>query len=253
MDYNFKDKVVLITGGGKGIGRGTALAFAECGAKVVITGYREESIQNTLADLQKITDAIAIKADVTIMEDCKRAVEEAIAKFGRIDILVNNAGNHLEDENGLPPKTLDISEDGYDFLLDVLMKGPFMMSQLVAPYMIQNKYGRIINIGSTTGIRGHYGASPYCAAKAGLMTMTMVMAREWGRSNVTVNCVAPGLVLTPIHDNTPQETLDKQAAQIAMGRAGRPADVAHVIMFFATEELFVTGQTLVVDGGNTMR
>ena len=81
MDYNFKDKVVLITGGGKGIGRGTALAFAECGAKVVITGYREESIQNTLADLQKITDAIAIKADVTIMEDCKRAVEEAIAKF----------------------------------------------------------------------------------------------------------------------------------------------------------------------------
>ena len=254
MKYDFKDRVVLLTGGGSGIGRETAFQFAKSGAKVVIAGYREESINRTFAELQKISgDSHAIIADVTKIDDCFRAVKETIGKFGKIDILINNAGYALKNDAGLPPKSVEISEENYDYLLDINLKGPFFMIQAAAPYMIEKKYGRIVNLGSTTGIRGHHGTTPYCAAKAGLMTMTMVMAREFGQHNITVNCVAPGLVITEMQANTPKELLEKQAAQIALGRAGQPADVAHVIMFFSTEELFATGQTLVVDGGNTMR
>ena len=254
MTMDFSGRVCIVTGAGKGIGRETAIHFARAGAKVVLTGHRPESLKEAEAEVRGITDEVlVVVADVAVWEDVQRLTEETIAKFGRIDILINNAGMELEGPDGLPLKPLDITDSDYDKIVDINMKGQFNCMKAVLPYMQEKQYGRIVNLGSTTGIRGHYGAAAYCAAKAGVMAQTMVFAREFGKFNITVNCVAPGLILTPLHLNTPQETLDAQAKQIALGRPGKPADVAHVIMFFSSDELFVTGQTLVVDGGNTMR
>jgi 3-oxoacyl-[acyl-carrier protein] reductase len=254
FNNEFAGKVVLITGGGNGIGRGTALCFAEAGAKVAITGYREESINNTLGDLKKISDdAIAILADITKKDDCYRAVKETIDKFGRLDILVNNAGNHLNDENGLPVKPLAVTEEGYDFIMNVNLKGHFIMSQAAIPHMIEQNFGRIINIGSVTAIGGTYSSTPYIASKAGIQAMTMSLARHFGKNNILVNCIAPGMILTAMHKTTAQSSLDHAVSNTAIGRPGYPEDIAYAVMFFAGEKLYATGQTLIVDGGSAMK
>jgi 3-oxoacyl-[acyl-carrier protein] reductase len=254
LKVDFTDRIVIVTGAGKGIGKETAIRFAQSGAKVVLAGYREKSINETKKEIEKITkDVIAVIADVANWPDSQKLVKETIGRYEKIDILINNAGMDMEDKEGKPLKPMNIGDEEYDRIINVNMKGQFNCTKAVLPFMIERKYGRIVNLGSTTGIRGHYGSVAYCGAKAGIMAQTMVFAREFGAYNITVNCVAPGLILTPLHDNTPKEILEMQAKQIALGRPGFPSDVVHAILFFATEELFVTGQTLVVDGGNTMR
>ena len=254
FNNEFKGKVVLITGGGNGIGRGTALRFAEAGAKVAITGYREESISNTLGDLKKISgDVIAILADVSKRDDCYRAVKETVDKFGRLDILVNNAGNHLNDANGVPVKPLDITDEGYDFIMDVNLKGQFMMTQAALPHMIEQNFGRIVNIGSVTAIGGQYSSTVYVASKAGLQGMTMSLARNYGKNNILVNCIAPGLIITGLTKTTASAAVESAVSKTSLGRPGYPDDIAYAVMFFSGEQLYATGQTLIVDGGNFMK
>jgi 3-oxoacyl-[acyl-carrier protein] reductase len=253
MKMDFTGRVVIITGAGKGIGRETARRFAETGAKLVLVGHREESISQTKAEIEEIAkDVITIRANVEKWDEIQAMARSVMAEFGRIDILVNNAGIDMDYVNGRSPNIFEVSDQDFDRIVQVNLKGQFNCAKAVLPYMMEAKYGRVINTSSSVGVRGHTGSIVYCATKAGIIAQTKVLAREFGAWNICVNCVAPGLVISPFHKNTPVETLEKQASEVPLGRPGYPKDIAHAVLFFASDELFCTGQTLIVDGGKTM-
>jgi 3-oxoacyl-[acyl-carrier protein] reductase len=173
-------------------------------------------------------------------------------EFKRIDLLVNNAGIHPQNDRNLRFGTLEITDPDWDIVIDTNLKGPFNVSKAVIPYMIERRYGRIVNVSSVTGLTGKVGSSPYCASKAGIMALTKVMAGEFGEHNITINCVAPGLTMTDMNGNLPPEVLAGFVAAMPLRRAGQPSDIAAAIMWFLGDEVFATGQTLVIDGGATM-
>jgi 3-oxoacyl-[acyl-carrier protein] reductase len=248
-----KGKVAIVTGAGKGIGRGTALEFAKGGASVALVGARPESIGQVKEEIAALGhDAVAILADVSKWEDVLRMARQVKETFGRIDILVNNAGIASTKTASWHMPTLEIDGDEWDGVLAVNLKGQFHCAKAVMPFMMEQRSGAIINISSTTGLVPAVGSAPYCASKAGIMALTKVLARELGSYNIRVNCVAPGLTITPMQDAMPKEAIDAVAKMIPLGRAGLPADIARAILFFASDGLFVTGQTLIVDGGGTM-
>jgi 3-oxoacyl-[acyl-carrier protein] reductase len=246
-------KVAIVTGAGRGIGRGTALELARAGAKLVLAGIRENSIEKVKSEIEEMgREAIAVQTDISKWEDAQRMSKRAIEKFGQIDILVNNAGIHPQNEQNLRFGTLEIGDSDWDLVIDTNLKGPFNCSKAVIPYMISQRYGRIVNVSSVTGLTGQVGSSPYCASKAGIMALTKVLAGEFGQYNITVNCVAPGLTMTAMNENLPPDVLKMFVAKIPLGRAGQPVDIARAILCFVQDDLFITGQTIVVDGGSTM-
>lgn len=253
MKMDYTGRTVIITGAGKGIGKEVAVRFAETGANIALVGHRSESILRTKAEIEKYNkNVMAVQADVSDWDAVEKMAETVNHAFGSIDILVNNAGITLDLIDGRDPTVIEVSEADYDRVINTNLKGQFHCAKAVLPYMMKQMYGRIINISSTVGLRAHLGNIAYSASKAGVIAQTKMTARQFGRYNICVNCVAPGLVLTPIHANDPEEVLAQQAKNIALGRPGYPKDVAHAVLFFASEELFATGQTLIVDGGNTM-
>ena len=246
-------KIAIVTGAGRGIGKGTALKLASVGAKLVLAGIGETNITAVKGEIEEMGGtAIAIKTDISKWEDAQNLARVAMEKFGRIDILVNNAGIHPQNEQNLRFGSLDISESDWDFVIDTNLKGPFNVSKAVIPFMIKQQYGRIVNVSSVTGLTGKVGSSPYCASKAGIMALTKVMAGEFGEHNITINCVAPGLTMTDMNGHLPPEVLEMFIASMPLRRAGQPSDIAAAILWFLGEEVFATGQTLVVDGGATM-
>ncbi len=176
----------------------------------------------------------------------------AVEKFGRIDILINNAGIHPMGKGGARLTTLEVDDDGWDVVVNTNMKGQFNCAKAVMPVMMAQQYGRIVNMSSNTALTGIVGSAPYCASKAGIMALTRVWARELGPYNVTVNCIAPGLTLTPMNEPMPPELIAAAKARISLGRAGQAVDIALAILCFVQDDLFATGQTLVVDGGSFM-
>ena len=257
-----KDKVVIITGGTSGIGKAIAISFAKRQARVVISGRNVESLKSTEEELKKITsDVLTVQADVSIENDCVRLINETLNRFGSIDILINNAGI-----SRYRPFAEATSED-WNAVLDVDLKGVFFCAQAVAPQMVAQGYGRIVNISSAlgTGAAPHGtagspgGSSAYAAAKAGVIMLTKTLARELGPSGVTVNCVAPGTFLTPISasSRTPEqvkEQLEYRKKTVVLGRIGTLEEVVSAILFFASDDSsYVTGQTLCVDGGRSDR
>jgi 3-oxoacyl-[acyl-carrier protein] reductase len=248
-----KGKVAIVTGAGKGIGKATSMALADAGASVVLAGIRDESIDKARDEiLQKGGEAITVRTNVAVWEDTEKMAKTVLEKYGRIDILVNNAGVDKIDKEGRQFTIADTEDADWDMVLEVNLKGEFHCAKAVMPAMMKQKWGRIVNVSSSLGLTPAFGTAPYCASKAGIINLTKLFARQLGPYNVCVNCVAPGLVLTPMQRYTPREHIEMAARMVPLRRVCEASDVAHVILFFCSEPLLVTGQTLVVDGGGTM-
>jgi len=244
-------KVALITGGTSGIGSATAVRFAAEGAAVAITGRNEERGEQVVQDIvSKGGEALFIRSDVRKSEDCRNAVDRTLERFGRIDVLFNNAGV-------FHPKNIpDCTEEEWDETIDSSLKGAFLMSKYALPSMIENGGGSIIHTSSGWGILGGDKAAAYCAAKGGLIVMAKAMAIDHGPDGIRVNCVCPGDVLTPmLPDDAAKRGMSWDdyavgAAERPLGRIGTADDIANAVLYLASDEAsFVTGESLVVDGG----
>lgn len=246
-----KDKVVLVTGGAAGIGKATALRFAEEGAKVVICDVNETTGQETVRELGP--EASFFKVNVAKRDEVQQWVEEVVAKYGRIDVLVSNAGI-LRDGQLVKVKEGQLvgqmAEADFDLVISVNLKGVFNCAQAVAPQMIKQGGGVILNATSVVGLDGNFGQTNYVATKSGVIGMTRVWARELGRYGIRVNAVAPGFTATEILASMPEKIIDGMKARTPLGRLGEPRDIANAYLFLASDEAsFITGETLRVDGG----
>ncbi|MGA6098183.1 SDR family NAD(P)-dependent oxidoreductase [Stutzerimonas marianensis] len=244
-----ENKVALVTGGSQGIGRGIALRLAEEGADLVINSRHEnDQARETLAQIRDLgRRACFIPADVGVVADCRRLVERAIEQMGRLDILVNNAGVQTH------ASFLDASEEDYDQVLDINLRGPFFLAQAFARHVRDRGHrGRIINNSSVHEELPHPNFTAYCASKGGMKMLMRNIAIELAPLGITVNNIAPGAIETPINRdlmNQP-EKLDTLLQNIPANRLGQPRDVAGAVAFLASDDAdYITGATLVVDGG----
>jgi NAD(P)-dependent dehydrogenase (short-subunit alcohol dehydrogenase family) len=250
--FDLNNQVALVTGAARGLGRATALALANAGADVAL-GLRD---RNTGGDLAEEIEALGRRAlrlqmDVTDLAQVSSAVDETVARFGRIDVLVNNAG--IAPEN----KAEDVVEEDFDLTCAVNLKGTFFVSQAVGRVMIRQGGGRIVNLSSQAGFVALPGESVYCMTKAGIAHLTKCLAVEWGGHGITVNAVAPTFIVTPgtapalENAEFKADVLERIAA---LHRVGEPMDVAGAIVFLASSAAsLITGHTLLIDGGWTAR
>ena len=245
--FSLDGKVALITGGSRGIGRAIALTFADAGADVVISSRQLPELEQTAEEIKaKGRKGLAISSHIAKLEESESLVEKVKAEFGRIDILVNNAG--ANPYNG---PLIDAEEWAWDVTMNVNLKGPFLLSQLVARIMREQGGGNIINMAARGGIRPT-AQSIYSVTKAGLIMLTQVMAKEWGQYNIRVNAIAPGVIKTQFSEALWKEpaTGEAVAKDTALGYLGVPEDVAGVALFLASDaSSYMTGATIVVDGG----
>lgn len=246
-----QDKVALITGGAAGIGKATAIRFAEEGASVVICDVDTKSGEKTLKELGP--DAAFFRVDVTDRGSVDSWVKSVLEKYGRIDVLVNNAGI-VRDSLLVKVKEGELirqmPEDDFDLVVAINLKGVFNCTQAVAPAMIRQGGGVILNASSIVGMDGNLGQTNYIATKAGVIGMTKVWARELGRHNIRVNAVAPGFTATDIISSVPDNILEGMMKRTPLGRLGQPLDIANAYLFLASDEAsFISGNVLRVDGG----
>lgn len=236
----------LITGSARGIGAATAALFADMGYNVVINYNTSKSEALSLCEEIKARggNAVAIQADVSKISDAQRLFDEAKKAFGTVDVLVNNAGVAQQK------LFTDITQADYDRMFDCNVRSVFNCCQCALPDMIHNKYGRIINISSMWGVVGASCEVHYSASKAAVIGMTKALAREVAPSGITVNCIAPGVIDTPMNKGFDEETIAALREETPVGRLGSPEDVARAIVFLADKKSsFITGQTLGIDGG----
>ena len=242
----FENKIVLVTGAGRGIGASIAKRFASEGAEVIVNySGNDEAAQKTVDEITATGgQAQKYKCSVNDSESVKVMIDEIIKKFGRIDILVNNAGI---TKDGL---MLRMTDEDFDRVIDVNLKGTFNCTKYVSKYMLKQKSGKIINISSVSGILGNAGQSNYAASKAGVIGLTKSVARELASRGICVNAVAPGFVETEMTAVLPEKTQEELKKQIPLGRAGQVQDIANAVAFLASPESdYITGQILSVDGG----
>ena len=242
------DKVAIVTGASRGIGRTLALEMARAGADLVVCARSEEALKELVAEITELgRKALAVAVDVGLTVDVERLIAEALASFGRIDILVNNAGI---TRDGL---LLRMKDEDWDAVLDTNLKSAFLLTRAVAKTMTKQRSGRIINISSVVGEMGNPGQANYCASKAGLIGLTKSVARELARRNVTVNAVTPGFVETDMTAELGEKAREELTAQIPLGRLGQTEDIAHAVIFLASDQAgYITGQVLGVNGGMYM-
>ncbi len=243
-----KDKVAVVTGASRGIGRSISLALAAEGAKIVAVDLGIEETEKVVNEIRALgAEALAVQGNVTVAEDAERMIDAAVDKFGRVDILVNNAGI---TRDGL---LLRMKDEDWDAVLSVNLKGAFICSRAAAKVMAKQRSGRIINIASVVGQMGNAGQANYCASKAGLIGLTKSNARELAKRNVTVNAVAPGFIATAMTDALPEKVRQELAAQIPLERLGTAEDIANAVVFLAAERSgYITGQVIGVNGGMYM-
>jgi NAD(P)-dependent dehydrogenase (short-subunit alcohol dehydrogenase family) len=250
-EVTVKGRFALVTGAARGIGRACALALAEAGADVALGLRDKNEDQGLVKEIKGLgRRALPLQLDVRKQEEVKSAIEQITKEFGRVDILVNNAGIG-------PPNPIEkVTEEDFDYTVDVNLKGTFFVSQEVGKLMIEQKYGRIINLSSQAGFIALPTESVYCMTKAAIAHLTKCFAVEWGQHNITVNAVAPTFIKTP---GTEKWLLDDEfkkqvLSNIVLGRVGEPKDVASAVLFLASPAAsLITGTTLMVDGGWTAR
>lgn len=253
ITHDFRDKIVIVTGGGEGIGAATARLFAHAGATLVIAGRTAATLDRTAAAIAADSGGIAIgmATDVTDEAQCIRLIREVTDRFGRIDVLVNNAGGARQ----IPMRKF--RTDKYLAEFDLNLHSAFYCSRAAADAMIAQGGGAIVNVSSLAGVNGTMGVAPYAAAKAGLQMMTRVAAAEWGPRGIRVNCVAAGMIATEkARANWAKTGFDEAAAASAfpLRRAGTPEDVAQAILFMASDAAaYISGETLVVGGGPQLK
>ncbi len=254
MGIELKQRVAVVTGGARGIGRETALTFARAGAAVAVWDFAEEAGSAVVSEIEaEGGQATFSTVDVTSEVDVGAAVDATLNRFTHIDILVNNAGI-TRDAQLVKLKNDELvgkmSETDFDSVIAVNLKGVFLCTQAVVPAMIRQRYGRIISAASVVGIHGNFGQTNYVASKAAVIGMTKVWARELGRYGITVNAVAPGFIATEMTQVVPEKVRAAMVERTPVGRIGQPSDVAHAYVFLASDEAsFITGIVLSVDGG----
>jgi 3-oxoacyl-[acyl-carrier protein] reductase len=243
--FSLKDKVALITGASQGIGRDTALALAQAGAKVAVAARNEEKLASLVSEIESGGGAaLAVKMDVADGEQVKAGFKQVLDKFGRLDILVNNAAI---TRDGL---SMRMKPDDWEAVLKTNLTGAHLCIQQALSTMMRARAGRIINISSVVAQSGNSGQANYVAAKAGLIGLTKAVAIEIASRNVTVNAVAPGFIETPMTDVLPDKVKEELKTRIPLGRMGSPRDVASAIVFLASDEAaYITGHVLNVNGG----
>ncbi|HKZ82834.1 MAG TPA: 3-oxoacyl-[acyl-carrier-protein] reductase [Anaerolineae bacterium] len=245
-----KDRVAVVTGASRGIGRAIAIELARRGAKVVVNynASADAAEEVVLAIKDAGSEAIAVKADVSKLDQAKALIKAATDTFGRLDILVNNAGTTRDMLLAM------MQEEDWDLVLATNLKSAFNCSKAALRAMMRQKYGRIVNITSVAGIAGNPGQTNYAASKAGLIGFTKSLAKEIGPRHITVNAVAPGFVETKLTKDLPADLKEAALKATPLGRWGTAEEVAYAVAFLASDEAaFITGQTLSVDGGLAMQ
>ncbi len=242
-------KVALVTGASRGIGQAVAVELAKAGADVIVNYIGNEAVaQETVEKVEALgRKALKIKADVGNADEVQAMVDEAHAAFGHIDVLVNNAGI---TRDGL---LIRMKDSDWDDVLNINLKGVYLVSKAVAKLMVKQRSGRIINMTSVSGVTGNVGQANYAAAKAGVIGFTKTCAKELAARGITVNAVAPGFIETAMTDVLPEKIKEGIAATVPLGRMGQPEEIAGVVTFLASDfARYITGQVLNVDGGMVM-